>query len=169
MSGRRKMISLFKKIVLLAKKNFSFFYDFVKRSILKSFSITKKIFLNEYFSERTICANVFAADECLLNEHVCHKEIKFVGGCIRWVVNFFEPGSFFSLFFSFCLFCCPKMEVKFHDVPFFVSLFRRFVSFSSKVTNLVLKTVSFHNTINYLTTQINNETSFENTTKGLLF
>ena len=87
MSGKRKITSLFKKIVLLAKKNFfSFFYDFIKRSILKSFSVTKKFFFYEYFSERKTCANVFAADECLLNEHVCHKERKFVGGCIRSVL-----------------------------------------------------------------------------------
>ena len=32
----------------------------------------------------------------------------------------------------------------------------------------VLEMVSFYNTVNYLTTQMNNETSFENTTKGLL-
>ena len=38
-----------------------------------------------------------------------------------------------------------------------------------EVRCLVFLMVSFHNTINYLTIQINNETSFENTTmKGLL-
>ena len=37
-------------------------------------------------------------------------------------------------------------------------------------TSLVFWMVSFYNTINYLTTQMNNETSFENTTtKGLLW
>ena len=34
---------------------------------------------------------------------------------------------------------------------------------------LILKMVSFHNTINYLTTQVNNETFFEATTNGILF
>ena len=119
MSGKQKMISLFKKIVLLAKKNFLFLIWLHKTKYFKVVLHQKKIFY-EYFSKRKICTNVFAADEWLLNEHVCHNERKFEGGCILsvlWVRKLFLPLFFFS-------FVCPVVRKwgggEFRVVPFFL-------------------------------------------------
>ena len=117
MSAKRKMISLFRKIVLLAA-NFFLRLWLRKRSILKSFSGTKKVFfMNIFLKEKFAPMSSQPTNE--LNEYVCHW------GENSWVVvffRFFESGSFFSLFFSsFCLFCCPKMETVFRVIFLFVS------------------------------------------------
>ena len=115
MSAKRK-ISLFRKIVLLAA-NFFLRLWLRKRSFLKSFSGTKKVFfMNIFLKEKFAPMSSQPTNE--LNEHVCHWEEN------SWVVvffRFFESGSFFSLFFSsFCLFCCPKMETVFRVIFFYL-------------------------------------------------
>ena len=92
-----------------------------------------------------------------------------------WVVvffRFFESGSFLSLslFFSFLLFVPLSVNGAEFRVLFFIWFAIQKVPISRRVHQFsVLKMVSFYNTINYLTTQMNNEISFKNTTtKGLL-
>ena len=125
MSAKRKMIYLFRKIVLLAA-NFFLRLWLRKRSILKSFSGTKKVFfMNIFLKEKFAPMSSQPTNE--LNEHMCHW------GENSWVVvffRFFESGSFFSLFFSFC---CPKMETVFR-VIFFICFVIQKVPFG--VTNL---------------------------------
>ena len=68
-----------------------------------------------------------------LNEHVLHKERKFVGGCILSVL-----WDKKLLSFSFCLFCSPKMEAEFRVVPFFFICFA-IQKVPGGVTNLVFR------------------------------
>ena len=93
------MISLFRKIVLLAT-NFFLRLWLRKRSILKSFSGTKKVFFYEYFSERKICAYVFSADEWIERTRVSLGR-KFLGGSILSVL--WVRKLFLSLFLFFLL------------------------------------------------------------------
>ena len=93
----RKMISLFRKIVLLAT-NFFLRLWLLKRNILKSFSGTKKVFFMEYFSERKICAYVFSADEWIERTRVSLGR-KFLGGSILSVL--WVRKLFLSLFLFF--------------------------------------------------------------------
>ena len=120
--AKRKMISLFKKIVLLAT-NFFLRLWLRKQSILKSFSGTKKVFFMDIFLKEKFCAYVFSADKWIERTRVPQGR-KFLGGCILsvlWVRKYFS-----LFFFSSCLFCCPKMETVFRVVIFiFVSQFRR--------------------------------------------
>ena len=78
------MISLFKKIVLLAT-NFFLRLWLRKRSILKSFSVTKKVFFMDIFLKEKF-APTFSQPTNELNEHMCHKERKFFDGCILSVL-----------------------------------------------------------------------------------
>ena len=97
--AKRKMISLFRKIVLLAI-NFFLRLWLRKRSILKSFSATKKVLLWIFFWKKNLRL-------CLLS-----RRMNWTNTCVTkkensWVVvffRFFESVSFFSLFFfSFVL------------------------------------------------------------------
>ena len=129
MSAKRKMISLFRKIVLLAA-NFFLRLWLRKRSILKSFSGTKKVFFYEYFSERKICAYVISADEWIERTRVSLGR-KFLGGnilSVLWVRKLFlslflffllvllsENGDHVSCYFFFYLFRNSEGAIRGHQ------------------------------------------------------
>ena len=94
----RKMISLFRKIVLLAT-NFFLRLWLRKRSILKSFSATKKFFFMNIFLKEKF-APVFSADEWIERTRVSLGR-KFLGGSILLVL--WVRKLFFSLFLFFLL------------------------------------------------------------------
>ena len=98
--AKRKMISLFRKIVLLP-----------------SFKVTKKVFLWIFFWKKNL-RQFASADEWI--ERTCVSQRKKILG---WLYSFCSlmQEAFFSLFFlSFCLFCCPKMETVFRVVIFLI-------------------------------------------------
>ena len=101
LSAKRKMISLFRKSVLLAA-NFFLRLWLRKRSILKSFSGTKKGFFYEYFSERKICGYAFSADEWIERTRVSLGR-KFLGGSILSVLWVRKPFLCLFLFFLLVL------------------------------------------------------------------
>ena len=137
-----------------------------KRSILKSFSGTKKVFFLWIFFWKKYLR------QCLLS-----RRMHWTNTCVTkkensWVVVFFrfiESGNFFSPFyFSFCLFCCPKMETVFRVVIFlFVSQFRRCHA-GSRIL-VFQEMVNFSNTIYFRQHKWIRKLLFNNTTKkGLL-
>ena len=101
--AKRKMISLFRKIVLLATIFFLRLW-LRKRSILKSFSGTKKVFLWIFFWKKNLRL-------CLLSRRMnwtntCVTRTKILGCCILsvlWVRKLFSLFFFFFFFFLLVL------------------------------------------------------------------